>query len=212
MSITVWGRATSSNVQIVMWTLAELGLLDRTTRLDVGHSYGGVDTPEYLAMNPNGRVPVLRDGDGTALFESGAIVRYLCARYGAPAFWPADPAARAPLDMWCEWVKVTLGAAFTSGIFMPYRARHDPAPADVEEVNRLAAILDARIGDGPWMTGKTFGLADLFAGHLMYRFHTLPFDRAPQANLAAYYDRLQARPAFVEHVMVDYSGLRVPEG
>jgi glutathione S-transferase len=208
----VWGRATSSNVQLVMWTLAELGMIDRATRLDFGHSFGGVDTPEYLAMNPNGRVPVLRDGDGPALFESGAIARYLCARYGDEAMWPRDPAARAPIDMWCEWAKLTFGTAFTFGVFMPYRAREASSPAQIDEVNRLAAILDARIGDGPWLAGETFGLGDLFAGHLMYRFHTLPFERAPRPNLAAYYERLQARPAFAEHVMVDYSGLRVPEG
>lgn len=212
MSITVWGRATSSNVQIVMWTLAELGMIDQVTRHDVGHSYGGVDTPEYLAMNPNGRVPVMRDGDGPALFESGAITRYLCARYGGAAMWPQDPTERAPLDMWCEWMKLTFGGAFTMGIFMPYRARQASTEAQVDEVNHLAGILDARIGSGPWMAGETFGLADLFAGHLMYRYHTLPFERTPCANLAAYYDRLQARPAFVQHVMVDYSGLRVPEG
>ena len=72
--ITVYGRATSSNVQTVMWGIGELGLAYE--RLDYGHVYGGVDTPEYLAMNPNGQVPVIRDG-ALVMFESCAILRYL---------------------------------------------------------------------------------------------------------------------------------------
>ena len=55
--LKVWGRATSSNVQKVMWTAAELGL--KVERLDVGGTFGGNDTPEYLAMNPNGLVPTV---------------------------------------------------------------------------------------------------------------------------------------------------------
>ena len=83
--ITVWGRATSSNVQIVMWALAEIGL--ECKRIDVGGSFGGTDTPEYVRMNPNKLVPTLQDGDLT-LWESAAIVCYLGARYGDGSFWP----------------------------------------------------------------------------------------------------------------------------
>jgi glutathione S-transferase len=95
--ITVWGRATSVNVQAVMWTLAELGLAYE--RIDVGGAFGGNDTPEFLAMNPNGLVPVLRDGDdGPFLWESAAIIRYLGASHGGEQFWPASPARRATVD------------------------------------------------------------------------------------------------------------------
>ena len=72
--IQVWGRKTSSNVQTVMWAVAELGL--EHERFDVGGAFGGTDTEEYLAMNPMGLVPAFKDGDLT-LFESCAIVRYL---------------------------------------------------------------------------------------------------------------------------------------
>ncbi|MEM0945008.1 MAG: glutathione S-transferase N-terminal domain-containing protein, partial [Pseudomonadota bacterium] len=109
MTLTVWGRATSSNVQVVMWAVAELGLEAR--RIDVGHSYGGLDTEEYGALNPNRRVPTLQDGDLT-LWESQAILRYLAARYGDGAFWPADPARRAGLDMWAEWIRTTFQPHF----------------------------------------------------------------------------------------------------
>lgn len=55
--LKVWGRASSSNVQAVMWCIAELGL--EYERIDAGHIYGVVDTPEYLALNPNGTNPTL---------------------------------------------------------------------------------------------------------------------------------------------------------
>ena len=89
--ITVWGRATSSNVQIVMWALGELGL--EANRIDVGGAYGGTDTAEYRALNPNGLVPTFRD-DEVTLWESAAILRYLAARHGDEAFWPRDPVRR----------------------------------------------------------------------------------------------------------------------
>ena len=59
--ITVWGRRSSSNVQLVLWVLDEVGVCYR--RRDAGFTYGIVDTPDFLAMNPNGRVPVLTDGE-----------------------------------------------------------------------------------------------------------------------------------------------------
>ena len=103
--LTVYGRATSLNVQVVMWTLAELDL--PVDRIDIGFGFGGTDMPEYLAMNPNGLVPVLKD-ENVTLFESAAILRYLAARYARFPFWPEDPVARAPVDMWAEWSKTTL--------------------------------------------------------------------------------------------------------
>lgn len=57
--LTIWGRKSSSNVQALMWCIGELGL--PYERHDIGHRYGGNDTPRYLAMNPNGLVPVLSD-------------------------------------------------------------------------------------------------------------------------------------------------------
>ena len=72
MTITLWGRLNSANVQKAVWVLEELGL--DYQHVPAGGSFGGLDTPEFLVMNPNGRVPLLRDGDLT-LWESHAIVR-----------------------------------------------------------------------------------------------------------------------------------------
>jgi glutathione S-transferase len=208
--ITIHGRATSSNVQFVMWTVAELGLEHR--RLDVGGHFGGTDTPEYRAMNPNGLVPVLQDGE-LALFESAAIMRYLAARYGKEDFWPKDPARRASLDQWAEWGKVTFAPAVLAIFIQLVRTREaDRKPAAIataaKDIGRLATILDERLGDGPYLNGAAFTFADIPAGSLLYRYMTLPFEKAETPNLDAYYKRLTERPAFAEHVMVSYESLR----
>ena len=209
--ITVHGRTTSSNVQLVMWAVGELGLPHR--RLDVGGSFGGTDTPEYRAMNPNGLVPVLQDGDVT-LFESAAILRYLAARYGEESFWPKDPAKRAPLDQWAEWGKITFAPTVLRMFTQFVRVRdadRDPAvtTAIAKDIARLATILDERLGKGPSLAGQVLTFADITVGNLLYRYMTLPFERAQTPNLDAYYKRLTERPAFAEHVMVSYESLRV---
>ena len=77
--LKIWGRTTSINVQKVLWCCAELDL--KYDRVDAGGKFGVNNTPEYLAMNPNGLVPTIQD-DGLTLWESHAIVRYLSRKHG----------------------------------------------------------------------------------------------------------------------------------
>ena len=114
--IKVWGRASSSNVQSVMWCIAELGLPHE--RIDAGLMYGVNNTPDYLAMNPNGTIPTLIDDDGPAMWESGAILRYLANSYADEPFWPKDPLRRADVDRWAEWAKVSVQMNFNAPIFL----------------------------------------------------------------------------------------------
>ena len=210
--ITVWGRKTSSNVQIVMWAIGELGL--EHERIDWGGRFGGNDDPEYRRMNPNGLVPTIRDGE-LVMWESAAILRYLGARYGDEKFWPRDPAARGRLDMWAEWIKTTFVPPFTGGIFWQLvrtpaaRRNHQAIRNATARLRQIVPLLDARIGEGPWMGGEDFTFADIMVGHNLYRYYTLDFERAATPNLDAYYARLRERPAFREHVMVPYDELRV---
>ncbi len=211
--IKVLGRATSSNVQVVLWCLEELGLT--YTREDRGHTFGGVDTPEYLAMNPNGLVPVLIDGDDDPIFESCAIARYLAARYGdGGAFWPTDLSQRAQVDKWAEWGKTTMAPSIMHGVFYPLvrtaPADRDPAKIAKDQANLLkqATLLNDRLATAPWVAGADFTLADIICGHALYRYFTVPWDRPDLPALAAYYARLQERPAFTNFVMVSYESLR----
>ena len=211
--ITVYGRANSLNVQLVMWGIAELDLPHE--RLDYGHTYGGTDTAEYRAMNPNGLVPVLRD-ESVTMFESCAILRYLANRYGRFPFWPEDPVARAPVDMWAEWGKVTLQRDFAGPIFWkrvrtPVAERDEAAlAAALRTFDGHLAILEAQLGDNPFVTGPDFTLADIVVGHLLYRYFTLDIERAVRPATFAYYERLTDRPAYRQHVMVSWEALRVP--
>lgn len=210
--IRVWGRATSSNVQIVMWALAEIGL--ENERLDVGGSFGKTDTPEYGRMNPNRLVPTVQDGDLT-LWESAAIVRYLGAKYGDGRFWPADPAVRARIDQWAEWSKTSFGPTLLSGIFWPLIGQREEnrdakaLAATVARMQGLAGMIDARLAESPYLGGEQLAFGDCIFGTLLYRYFTLDFERADTPNLRAYYERLCDRPAYARHAMVSYDSLRV---
>ena len=208
--LRIYGRKSSSNVQLAMWAIGELGL--EHERLDYGFGHAPLTTPEFLAMNPMAGIPVLQDGDLT-LFEGAAILRYLGAAYGDDAFWPRDPARRAPLDVWAEWGKGTF--APTLGQIFAYEVRTLPEDRDPEDLRkatvlltRLARILDERLGDGPWLAGDTFTFADIGVAHVLHRYHTFDWDRPGAPNLTAYYDRLQQRPAFREHAMASVDNLR----
>lgn len=209
--ITLFGRATSSNVQSVAWALNELGLAYE--RHDVGGVHGGTNTEEYRAMNPNGLVPTLQDGD-LIMWESGAILRYLAARYGDEAFWPSDPVRRAPLDMWAEWAKTTFGQILIYQLFHglvrcpPSKIDHAAMERSLGLLHAAVPRLEARLGDGPYIDGETFTFADIAVGHLLYRYYTIPMERIETPNLDAYYARLQERPAYREHVMVSWESLR----
>jgi glutathione S-transferase len=210
--ITVWGRATSSNVQVVMWTIGELGLKHK--RIDWGGKFGGNDDPEYREMNPNGLVPTIRDGE-LVMWESPAILRYLGARYGDENFWPTNPGERAPLDMWAEWVKTTLAPPLVYSVFWQLvrtpKANRSQSIIDegAAKLKTLTAMIDKRLGEGPYLGGEYLCFADIMLGHVLYRYYTLEFERGTHPNLDAYYAELQQRPAYREHAMVSYESLRV---
>ncbi len=211
--LTIWGRKTSSNVQAAMWCVGELGLAYR--RHDIGHTYGGNRTPEFLAMNPNGLIPVLRDGDDETIWETGAILRYLGAKYGDDPFWPRDPAARAQVDKWAEWAKINVGGVFTGGVFWPVvrtaaKDRDEAAlAAALHTLGRLFDIAERQLAARAFLCGEAFTLADVQFGHILYRYFDIAIPRAERPALRRFYERLRERPAYREHVMVSYDELRV---
>ena len=208
--LTIWGRADSSNVQAVMWAVAELEL--EYERIDAGHRFGEVSAE----LNPNRTVPVLQDGDGQILWESAAILRYLASQYGGGgAFWPAEAAARADVDRWAEWAKLNVALAFTGPVFWQVVrtpvADRDPVKLarGLSALEDKLAIAEPRLANGGWLAGPVFTLADIVFGHMLYRYYSLDIARADLPNLAAYYERLTERPAYREHVMVSYAALQV---
>ncbi|MDJ0821861.1 MAG: glutathione S-transferase family protein [Paracoccaceae bacterium] len=209
--LTVYGRATSSNVQALLWGMEEMGLT--YTRVDCGEVYGGLDTPEFRAMTPHGRIPVLLDGD-TALWETAAVLRYLAGLYGDAVFWPRDPLARARVDMWAEWAKYAVAAAFTGPVFWrSARTRRENRDADliaanVAAVERELAKADEVLAGQDYLCGEALTLADIQLGHVLYRYFDIDIPRAELPALRAYHDRLATRPAYQRTVMVSYDALR----
>jgi glutathione S-transferase len=169
--LKIWGRRNSFNVQKVMWLIGELGLEHR--HIDAGGSFGGLGDPEFLKMNPHGRVPVIDDG-GTAIWESHSIVRYLSARYGAGTFWAEDASERSFADRWMDWSLGTLQPAFMDVFWGFYRTPEDkrnwPLIRDaLERCARCYRLLDAHLAGQGFLAGDRLTMADVPAGTSLYR-------------------------------------------
>jgi len=209
--LTLWGRKTSVNVQKPMWLIGELGLA--VDRKDVGGAFGGLDTPEYGQMNPHRLVPTLVDGDVT-VWESEAVLRYLGARYGEH-FFGADPAARARVDQWMSWVQSSWSPAMTAVFVSHIRVAREDRNADtiaaqIAQLHKLATLADNILGGREYLAGGSLSLADFSFAAFLFRYHTLEIERPVLNALDVYYKRLCERPAYVEHVHVDYDGMRIP--
>jgi glutathione S-transferase len=209
--LKVWGRRSSFNVQKVMWLVGELGLAHR--HIDAGGGFGGLDTPEFLAMNPHGRVPVIRD-DHATVWESHAILRYLAARHGEGSFWSSDPAVRAGVDGWMDWSQTALQPDFLMGVFWgfyrtPERQRNWPAiraalARCATDFGKLDRLLEGR----SFLLGDALTLADITAGTSLYRYFELEIERPPLPQVERWYRTLQGRAAFRDHVMIPFDELR----
>jgi glutathione S-transferase len=209
--LKVWGRRSSFNVQKVMWLIGEFGLEHR--HIDAGGNFGGLDTPDFLAMNPHGRIPVIRDDDAI-VWESHAILRYLAARHGAGKFWSDDPLARARVDGWMDWSQTALQPDFLIGVFWgffrtPEDKRNWPAiRAALARCARDFEKLDRLLEGRSFLLGDALTLADITAGTSLYRYFELQIERPQLPQVERWYRRLQERPAFSEHVMIPFEELR----
>jgi len=209
--LTVWGRRSSFNVQKVMWLIGELGLEHR--HIDAGGRFGGLEAPEFLAINPHGRVPVIRDDDAT-VWESHAILRYLAARHGSARFWSDDPVARARVDGWMDWSQTSLQRDFLIGVFWGfYRTPEDQRnwPAIRTSLARCAghfAKLEQLLEGRAYLLGDTLSLADITAGTSLYRYFELEIERPRLPHIERWYRTLQQHEAFRAHVMIPFEELR----
>ena len=197
------GQPASINVRKVLWTCAEIGV-------PFDHElWGGAtqspQTPAFLALNPNGMVPVIAD-DGLVLWESNVICRYLAARHGRDDLLPGDARQRALVEQWMDWQAGELNNSWRYA-FMAL-VRRSPAHTDAAAIaagtanwHRHIGMLDAQLArGGPFVTGATFTLADVVLGLSVNRWIMTPLDDRPAfAAVAGYYARLSERPAFLLH-------------
>lgn len=213
MTITLWGRQSSANVQKVWWALEELGLA--YDHRIVGGPYGGTDTPDYRALNPTGLVPTLQDTgqDGDlALWESDAIVRYLSAQYGAGTLWPENPVQRAQVDKWMVWSSSTLFPAllglFINLVRMPDAQKNQNViDRALKQATAAYKFLEGQMGDRKFMAGDHLTMADLIGGVTLYRWYDMDIDRPVLPKVRAWYDRLCERDAYRKTVCTSYAEL-----
>src|ERR687895_344584 len=157
--LKVWGRNTSSNVQKVIWALAEMKV--PFERIDVGGAFGRTTEPFYLAMNPNSLVPTLEEDDGFTMWESNSIVRYLAAKHNASVLQPADPRVRARAQMWMDWQLTVMGPAITPvfwGLIRTPPEKRDAAAiaAGKEKTIVAAKMMEEQLGRTQYMAGNEF--------------------------------------------------------
>jgi glutathione S-transferase len=200
--LKIWGRATSSNVQKVLWCCAELDL--EFERVDVGGPFGGNRDPEYLAMNPNGLVPTVKDGD-LVMWESNTICRYLAATRNGEHLYPRDPAARTHVERWMDWQLAVIAPPMGQLLFGLVRSTPETRdPAAIESARRRAAaswtIVDDEIKNQPYLAGDHLSLAEIVLGTLIYRWFAFPIERPELPNLRAWYGRMHQRPGFKKHI------------
>jgi len=202
--ITIWGRANSVNVQKVLWCLHELDLAYE--RIDAGMAFGKNREAEYLAMNPNGRVPTLVEGD-FVLWESNSIMRYLVRAYRPQSsIYPQAPKVRAGVDRWLDWTLSTLQPVdrpvFWALVRTPPEQRDMVAiqkDADAEAVQWR--IVDAQLSTRRFIEGDDFTLADIALGAYARRWLGVEGIARPRfANLERWYARLAGRAGFARFI------------
>lgn len=200
--LKIWGRASSSNVQKVLWCCAELDIAFE--RLDVGGPFGGNRDPGYLKMNPNGLVPTVQDGE-LIMWESNTICRYLASTRNGERLYPPDPAARTHVERWMDWQLAVIGAPMGALLYQLVRATpetRDPAAIEAGRLRALAAwtIVDDELATKPYLGGDQLSLAEIVLGTQIYRWFAFPIERPVLKNLQAWYDRMRERPGFQTHI------------
>ena len=201
--VKIWGRKNSINVMKVLWACDEMGVA--YDRVDVGGAFGGNREPEYLAMNPNARVPTIED-QGLVLWESNAIVRYLAATYGNPGLLPADNQARWSAEQWMDWQQTTLHPPATKLFWELIRTA--PEDRDLEGIEGARkscgeawTLLDETLAKRDFLAGAEFSMADIPLGAAAFRWFAFDIDRPATPNVRAWYERLCQRPPYQTHIM-----------
>ncbi len=197
--LDILGRTSSINVRKVLWACAELDVPFEQEWWGTG--FRDTRDAQFLALNPNALVPVLRDG-AFVLWESNAICRYLAAREKREDLLPRDPQPRALVEQWMDWQAGDLNTAWRYAFMALVRksaAHTDRAAIDASAAswNRHMAMLDAQlVHTSAFVTGDTFTLADIVLALTVHRWLKTPIEHAKLPAVQAYYERLRPRKGF----------------
>ena len=195
MSLTLYWHPMSSATPVAC-ALAELGVPHDRVKVDI-HK-GEQRHPDYLALNPNGKVPTLTV-DGAPMFEALAMQLVLAERHGVErGLWP-QPGTPEQLQAfsWCTWSYVTYGAQVARRQAAIDQGTPDDAHghAALDAMDSLLALLDQRLARQPWMLGDAYSMVDVCVGSVVgySAYLGAPLGKHPHA--AAWLGRVQARPA-----------------
>lgn len=183
----------------------ELRLVDR--------SENAQKSPDYLKLNPSGRIPVLIDGD-LVLYETAAIALHLVDRFPESGLAPAvGTAERAAFYKWMIHLTNTPQAEYRAWFYPHEHVTEEAAAPSVkqaagERLNRMFDVIAAQLGDGPWLLGERFSAADLFLFMLIRWGRGMPRPPRSIANLNALAERVLARPAVQNALEVE--GIKAP--
>jgi GST-like protein len=190
----VW---TTPNGFKALIALEELALPYRTHWVDI--TKGEQQKPEYVAINPNSKVPAIVD-DGVRVFESGAVLIYLAEQAGK--LLPTSGQARADTLAWTFFNIGNTGPILGQlGFFSKFAKEKVPMAIEryTKETERLLKVLDTRLGQTKYLAGAEFSIADIINFTWANAGRTfLGLDFAPYPNLVRWLDELAARPAFVK--------------
>ena len=195
MSKTKLYGISGSRAHRSLWAIEEIGIEYEHVPISFKEDS---KAPEYLAINPNGRVPALVDGDVT-LFESMAINLYLAKNYGGDLY-PNDPKAEALTWQWAVWrireIEPLQMQILVQKIFVAEEKRNEKLIASSEQqLARPLAVLDTVLDGLDWLVGDQFSIADLNLAGVMRLLGMIQFDYAQYTNVKRWADTCYVRPA-----------------
>ena len=193
--VTIYGSKRSSAMRCI-WMLEELGVPYEIKELDF--KKGEHKSPEYLAMNPNGKVPTMVDG-GFVLWESLAINYYLMEKYNGIKFVGTTPEEHAMVNQWNLWALLHLYEAFHPLVMQKYRGTPDSEATKAsreESIPRFLKVLESNLADKEYVALKTFSMADLTVMSVIKSADFVGYDLASYPNIGAWMRRVSERPVY----------------
>ena len=189
----------SPNCQKVMAVINHLEISVDIEYLDISNS--DLNTPEYLAVNPNGKVPAIVDGD-LALWETNAIMQYLADTAPSNILFPPDSRVRADITRWQCWEVAHYNKAFIVLIFetviKQWMKKGEPDQTLIEyekgNLSRYAGVLEKYLNNRSYIVGDGVTLADYSLIFLEKFRDRIPFDWSHYPNINAYYRRISGLP------------------
>ncbi len=193
MTTTIYGLSGSRAIRS-LWAIEETGI--EYTHVPT-HFFNDSKTPEYLAINPNGRIPALVDGD-TMLFESMAINLYLTGRY-APQLHPGNDLDLAKTMQWSVWAISEIEPLQMQIVVQKFFSGGNPDQSIIDnagkQLDRPLLVLDTHLAATNYLLGDEFSVADLNLAGVMLLLQMVDFDLSPYGKVSSWLTQCYNRDA-----------------